>query len=162
MGESLNYIPCHALHIFTVFSMCNVEVQFIISVLVMTQCFADINLDLGNVTFIGKGTKLLTAVSTEATVRYLNTYKYFATLYVISPIYYTVFILLSCRQMDLVYVAQHKNNIVLFYKTWGRTSAIPSFHSLIYKIFHWSKFIFIIHVCILFSTCKKILCVTYF
>jgi hypothetical protein len=86
MGESLIHTPRHALHIVIDFLMCNVEVQFIISVLVMTQCFADINLDLGNVTFIGKGTKLLTTVYTQATVRYLNTYKHFATLYVISPI----------------------------------------------------------------------------
>jgi hypothetical protein len=56
------YVPRLVLHIVTDFSMYNAELQFISSVLAGTHYFADINLELGNVTFIGKGTKLLTAV----------------------------------------------------------------------------------------------------
>ena len=92
MGESLICIPRHVLHIFTDFSVYNVELQFIGPLLDMTLYFADINLDLGIVTFTGNGTKLLTAVCTQATGRSLNSYKHFTTLYVISLDYSTVFI----------------------------------------------------------------------
>jgi hypothetical protein len=42
-GESLIYIPRHVLHMFTDFSMCNVQLQFIRTLVAVTQNLADIN-----------------------------------------------------------------------------------------------------------------------
>jgi hypothetical protein len=165
--NNLISVPRHVLYIFTDFSTYVVELQFINFVLFVKQHFAGINLQLRHVTFRARGTTQLTAVFPPAalsTVQHLNAFH---------DILCDIAQLLNCVYSPIVLIdvgfslfrsTQKLNRI--FFSNLGRKSDIFSFYSLIYKCFHWTKFIFLIYACRLCSNnvslSSKVTCVSLF
>jgi hypothetical protein len=155
MGESLCSVPRHVLCIFTDFSLYIVELQFINFVLFVKQYFADINLRLGNMNFRAKSTNQLTAAYPPATLRslvYLQTcHDNLCDIAQLLNCVYSPVILIDVG-FSLFRSTQKLYRIV--FSNLDRKSAVPCFHSLIDKSFHWTKFIFLIHACS--SCCKNV------
>jgi len=154
MGRCLSYIPRCVLYIFTSFSMYVVEMQFINSVLLLKQYFAYINSQLA----AGHCISLTTAypAATLKTLKFLHSFhEYLCDIAQLLNCVYSPVIILD---IGLSFFRSTYKLYCIVFPNLGLEPGIPYIHSLIYRCFHWIKFIFLIYVC---NSCTKNVSGTY-
>jgi hypothetical protein len=153
MERGLNFIPRYILHIFTDISMYVIGLQFINCVLLLKQCFADINLRMETVKFTRECSMEPSTVYTAGFLRTLESFHSFHDAlcdiaHLVNSVYSPVVLL----DIGLGFIRSTQKLYRIILSNLNREIGIPYFHSLIYRCFQWIKFIFLIYAC---SSCSQ-------
>lgn len=153
MERNLNFIPHYLLYIFTDLSLYVVELQFINCVLLLKQCFADINTRLETVKFTRKCSMELSTVYAADFLRKLEYFHSFHdSLCDIAHLVNTVYSPVVLLDIGLSFIRSTQKLYRIVFSNLIAEPGILSVYSLIYKCFQWIKITFLIYAC---SSCSQ-------
>jgi hypothetical protein len=153
MERCLNYIPRYILYIFTDLSLYIIELQFINCVLILKQCFAEMNSRMETVKFARTCSMELSTVYAAGLLRTLESFHSFhGSLCDIADLVNSVYSPVVLLDIGLSFIRSTQKLYRIVFSNLIRETGIPYFHSLTCKCFQWMKFIFLIYAC---SSCSQ-------
>jgi hypothetical protein len=159
MERCLNFTPRYVLYIFTDLSLYVIELQFINCVLILKQCFAEINSRMETVMFARTCSMELSTAYTAGFLRTLESFHSFhVSLCDIAHLVNSVYSPVVLLDIGLSFIRSTQKLYRIVFSNLIRETGIPYFHSLTCKCFQWMKFIFLIYAC---SSCSQKVSGTY-
>jgi hypothetical protein len=153
MERCLIYFPRYALHTIINLSMCMVELQFVNFVLLLKQYFACVNTKLGSVRFTAKRIVDFTNIYQPSTLKTLKSlHSFYDSLCDVAEQLNGIYSPVILLDIGLSFFRSTQKLYRIVFSNLGQDSGILYPHILVYRCFHWMKFIFLIYAC---SSCTK-------